>query len=238
MTSKTGRKLRLASLMIVGVLTTSACENSALVDGMEGFTGAVEGFTERVKSQNTMLNNSTVEATGSYTFGDVSISAAKPHVLTPAQLREAREDVRWRYIRANDANDVTERTAWAEVSKEFEEELSTLNEVVVLKIENSSYDDIDASGASVLMVAADNSRKDHAVFSSKALDVLNDKAFLLDRESNDRIEYISGKLGAVPALSTKYYGIIVPRMSKGSHTAVISNFPGSDERLNFAVVKN
>ncbi|WP_230281602.1 hypothetical protein [Croceicoccus sp. Ery15] len=200
-------------------------------------TSSIEGFSERVRSQNTIVNTSKVDAAGSHQVGQVAISASVPQVLTPTQLADVRSAQKYKYIQAHDAGDIPERTRWAKVSAEFEDEFSVLNEVIVFKVQNDSRQDVDASAAKVLLVTKAGARVDYATFSSDALELLNDEAFLLDRESSQRITYTSGKLGSVPALSTRHFGVIVPHMNAGEYEASVSNFPGAKRALSFDLIK-
>lgn len=222
--------------IILSACALSGCNSTSFSSGLQSMTSSIEGFSERVRSQNTIVNASKVEATGSYQFGQVAISASIPQVLTPTQLADVRSAQKYKYIQAHDAGDIPERTRWAKVSAEFEDEFSVLNEVIVFKVQNDSREDVNATAAKVLLTKA-GARVDYATFSSDALELLNDEAFLLDRESSQRITYTSGSLGVVPALSTRYFGVIVPHMSAGKYEASVSDFPSAKRALSFDLVK-
>lgn len=227
----------LSRFSILSVILLSGCTNSSFSSGMESLASSLEGFSERVQSQNSLVNASRVDASGSHQFGQISIAASTPQVLAPTQLADARASVQVKYLQAHDAGDIPERTKWAKVSAEFNNQFSTLNEVIVFKIENRSRDDIDASGAKVLFITSHGARLDHAQFSENALELLNDDAFLLDRGSSQRIAYIDGKFGIIPALSTRYYGVIVPHMKAGQYQASVANFPSAKSKLKFDLTK-
>jgi len=224
-------------ILILSVNLLVGCTNSSFSSGMESLASSLEGFSERVRSQNSLVNASRVDASGSHQFGQISIATSTPQVLSPTQLADARSSVQIKYLQAHDAGVIPERTKWAKVSGEFNDQFSTLNEVIVFKIENRSQDDIDASGAKVLFMTSNGARLDHAQFSENALELLNDDAFLLDRESSQRITYINGKFGIIPALSTRYYGVIVPHMKAGQYQASVSSFPSAKGKLKFDLAK-
>lgn len=223
--------------LILSACALVGCNSTSFSSGMQSITSSLEGFSERVRSQNTIVNNSKVNASGSHQFGSIAITASVPQVLTPTQLADARASAKIKYLQANDASDIPERTRWGKVLAEFEKNFSVLNDVIVFKVENKSREDVDAAKAKVLLMTSAGSRLNHANFSSDALNILNDEAFLLDREGSQRIAYTSGNFGVIPALTTHYYGVIVPHMSAGKYEASVSNFPGAKRAFSFDLVK-
>jgi hypothetical protein len=227
---------------LVSCLSLAACgDTSQFTRTVQGFTKKVESFTARSESQNGLFNHSRVTMTGDYTLGTLAIAADESRLLTPVQLKKARDEVRLGGTFALEDHDDVKTAYWIAVEKDFRQ-FTTDNEVLVFRIQNKGYDPVDLGGVHFLLLNPDGTRKPQMSLSADAREVLDKEAHFVAGPDNQVVQYTSGDLGTVPALATVYRAVIVPDMNPGAYTAMLLHVPGAgsktpDGRLTFTVQK-
>jgi hypothetical protein len=214
---------------LAACLSLAACgDTSQFTKTVQGFTKKVESFTARTESQNGLFNYSRVTMKGSYTLGPLAIAADESRLLTPVQLKNARDAVRLGGTFATEDHDDGKIAYWIGVEKDFQQ-FTTDNEVLVFRIQNKGYDPVDLGQVHFLLLNPDGTRKQQM------------RHFVAGPD-NQIVQYVSDDLGVVPALTTVYRAVIIPDMNQGSYTAMLLHVPGAegkapDGRLTFAVQK-
>jgi len=223
-------------------LALTACgDTTQFTRTMQGFTKKVQSFTAHTDSQNGLFNNSRVTMTGSYTLGTLSIAADESRLLTPVQLKKARDDVRLGGTFALEDHDDVKTAYWIRVEKDFQQ-FTTDNEVLVFRIQNKSYDPVDLGQAHFLLLDPNGTRKPQMRLSADSRKLLDENAHFIAGPDNQVVQYTSNGLGVVPELTTVYRAVIIPDMNQGSYTAMLLHVPGAagkapGGRLTFAVHK-
>jgi hypothetical protein len=234
------RRASLAGLA-AGLLLAGCGDASQFTKTMQGFTRKVESFTARSESQNGLFNYSRVTMTGSYALGMLTIAADESRLLTPVQLKKARDDLRYGGTFAIEDHDDAKTAHWIAVERDFKQ-LTTDNEVLVFRIRNKGYDPVDLGQVHFLLLNPDGTRKPQMRLSTDALGVLNQDAHFVAGPDNQVVQYTSDGLGTVPALTTVYRAVIIPGMDQGAYTAMLLHVPGAARkvpggRLTFTVRK-
>jgi hypothetical protein len=227
---------------LAACLSLAACgDTSQFTKTVQGFTKKVESFTARTESQNGLFNYSRVTMKGSYTLGPLAIAADESRLLTPVQLKNARDAVRLGGTFATEDHDDGKIAYWIGVEKDFQQ-FTTDNEVLVFRIQNKGYDPVDLGQVHFLLLNPDGTRKQQMRLSADSRDLLDRDAHFVAGPDNQVVQYVSDDLGVVPALTTVYRAVIIPDMNQGSYTAMLLHVPGAegkapDGRLTFAVQK-
>lgn len=228
--------------IVVSLATSECAEAGPFGDALHKFTNKVNSFTAHNKSQNGLTNPSRVKMTGSFELGDLSIAADEARLLTPVQLRNARGSIQIGAQEAYRLRNAQKQDYWNTVSKDFQQ-FTTNNEVLVFRIQNKSYDPIDLGAVRFLLLNSDGTRKMQAMLSAPTLEVLDRDAHFIAGPKDSIIEYSSGQLDVVPALTTIYRAVIIPDMDRGNYRALLMHVPGAEKqsaegRLEFAVAKH
>lgn len=232
----------MAAFGLASSLALTACgDTSQFTKTVQGFTKKVEGFTARNESQNGWFNHSRVTMTGSYALDALTIAADESRLLTPVQLKKARDEVRLGGTYALEDHDDAKAAHWIAAEKDFQQ-LTTDNEVLVFRIQNKGYDPVDLGQAHFLLLNPDGTRKPQMRLSADGRQVLDEEAHFVAGPDNQVVQYTSDGLGVVPALTTVYRAVIIPGMNQGSYTAMLLHVPGAagkapGGRLTFTVQK-
>jgi hypothetical protein len=231
-----------AAFGLASCLALTACgDTSQFTRTVQGFTKKVESFTAHNESQNGLFNTSRVTMTGSYALGTLAIAADESRLLTPVQLKQARDAVRLGGTFATEDHDDSKIAYWIGVERDFKQ-FTTDNEVLVFRIQNKGYDPIDLGQAHFLLLNPDGTRKPQMTLSADSRDLLDRDAHFVAGPDNQVVQYASDGLGVVPALTTVYRAVIIPGMNQGAYTAMLLHVPGAagkapGGRLTFAVQK-